>query len=211
MKVINILKYADFIKEGNEVSHMRGKLGIIEKQLKKLIPEEGNIETEDEISLGQAKAQGQGQDKEDELTLKDFNVRPVLSEMSKGHSSSIESLTFRFEDDNSDYTFFISTDITDATKSESDEDIEKFKIMFKKYNKATTEMAGPPIEKNIEIKTDKEYKLEISVVEKNNEQPVEPEKTKGGTLGLEEFLVSLKLEIDKKYGDEQDELVIETE
>ena len=83
--------------------------------------------------------------------------------------------------------------------------------MFKKYNKATSEMAGPPIEKNIEIKTDKEYKLEISVVEKNNEQPVEPEKSKGvEKLSLEEFLVSLKLEIDKKYGDEQDELVIET-
>lgn len=209
-----ILKYIEFIKEelnSTPETYMRGKLGVIKAELERLIPlNNDDAEEKDEIekiSVRQAREQN-----EKKLTLKDLNVRQESSEMGKGHSSIVESLTFKFSDADSAYTIYISTEVKDATTSSSDEDITKFNVEFKKYILSTMEICGSPIGKNVEITSDNN-KLKISVVKKAEGQPA-PEgqaQETGEGKSLEDFIVDLKLEIDKKYGSDQEELSYETE
>ena len=95
------------------------------------------------------------------------------------YSKLYDSLTIKFTDDDATYNLYLAIDIKDAipkdpTKDFSYEDIEMCYIKYKKYNIDTFEVIGQ-ITKNIKIK-------DID----------------------EEFLIDLKIEIDDKFGDEEE-------
>ena len=126
---------------------------------------------------GLQKAKSESRDKS-KISLKDLGVRLDSSEVSK-YSKLYDSLTIKFTDDDATYNLYLAIDIKDAipkdpTKDFSYEDIEMCYIKFKKYNIDTFEVIGQ-ITKNIKIK-------DID----------------------EEFLIDLKIEIDDKFGDEEE-------
>jgi hypothetical protein len=118
------------------------------------------------------------------MSLKDLGVRLESSEISK-YSKMYDNLTVKFSDDAATYNLYLAIDLKDAlpkdaTKDFSYEDIKTCYIKFKKYDLDTFEVIGQ-ITKNVEIK-----KID------------------------EEFLVDLKIEMDDKFGEEE-EFEIETE
>ena len=202
-----ILKYFEFINESSTPEdHMRSKLDIIKTKLDELIPEHSdNVENDDEIekiSVRQAK-----EESEKKLTIKDLNLSQDSSEMSKGHSSIVESLTFKFSDFDSSYTLYLSTDIKDSNGATSESDISKFEVKIKKYDSQTIDYYGE-IGESIEIKNDKND-LKVSIVKKPKEGQTQPEES-GKEMSLEDYIIYLKLEIDKKFGDNE-KLDYETE
>jgi hypothetical protein len=181
-------------------------LNIIKTKLEELIPEHSdNVENDDDIekiSVRQAK-----EENEKKLTIKDLNLSQDSSEMGKGHSSIVESLTFKFSDFESSYTLYISTDIKDANGATSEVDISKFDIKLKKYDSQTIEYHGE-IGESVEI-IDENNDIKVSIVKKPKEGQAQPEES-GNAMSLEDYIVYLKLEIDKKYGDNE-KLDYETE
>lgn len=194
---MKIRKYSEFINEeimnDTPESYVEIALNQLKKKIDKMFEfQEGESdvnEPSDELEKEKAKgksiqkAKDESKDKS-KMSLKDLGVRLDSSEVSK-YSKMYDSLTIKFTDDNATYNLYIAIDIKDAipkdaTKDFSYEDIEKCYIKFKKYDLDTFEVIGQ-ITKNIEIK-----KID------------------------EEFLIDLKIEIDDKFGDEE-EFEIETE
>lgn len=204
-----ILKYFEFINESSTPeTHMRSKLDTIKTKLDELIPEHSdNVENDDEIekiSVRQAKEKN-----EKKLTIKDLNLSQDSSEMSKGHSSIVESLTFKFSDFDSSYTLYLSTDIKDSNGATSESDISKFEVKIKKYDSQTIDYYGE-IGESIEI-TDENNDIKVSIVKKPKEGQTQPEEKEGANeMSLEDYIIYLKLEIDKKFGDNE-KLDYETE
>ncbi len=192
---MKIRKYSEFINEeimnDTPESYVEIALNQLKKKIDKMFEfQEGESdanepadELEKDKSKSIQKAKSESKDKS-KMSLKDLGVRLDSSEVSK-YSKMYDSLTIKFTDDDATYNLYIAIDIKDAmpkdaTKDFSYEDIEKCYIKFKKYDLDTFEVIGQ-ITKNIEIK-----KID------------------------EEFLVDLKIEIDDKFGDEE-EFEIETE
>lgn len=194
---MKIRKYSEFINEEIMNDTPESYVEIALNQLKKKIDKmfefqegesdvnEPSDELEKDKDKGKSiqKAKDESKDKS-KMSLKDLGVRLDSSEVSK-YSKMYDSLTIKFTDDNATYNLYIAIDIKDAmpkdaTKDFSYENIEKCYIKFKKYDLDTFEVIGQ-ITKNVEIK-----KID------------------------EEFLIDLKIEIDDKFGDEE-EFEIETE
>jgi hypothetical protein len=123
------------------------------------------------------------------MTFKDLGVKLESSEISK-YSKLYDSLTIKFTDDSNTYTLIIMIDIKEAIPEKSKEeeekdfdidDIESAYIKFKKYDLDTFEIIGQ-LSKNVKIK-------DIN----------------------EEFLIDLKIELDEKFSDDDEEFEIETE
>jgi len=192
---MKIRKYADFINEEIMNDTPESYVEIALKQIKRKIdkmfefqeneqqPEEQPMseEGEDSKSIKRAKAESKDRSK---MSLKDLGVRLESSEISK-YSKMYDNLTVKFSDDAATYNLYLAIDLKDAlpkdaTKDFSYEDIKTCYIKFKKYDLDTFEVIGQ-ITKNVEIK-----KID------------------------EEFLVDLKIEMDDKFGEEE-EFEIETE
>lgn len=123
--------------------------------------------------------------KSNKMSMKDLGIRLESSEISK-HSKLYDSLTIKFSDDNNTYTIIFMIDIKEAIPEDPEkdfdiDDIEKVYIKFKKYDLDTFEIIGQ-ISKNVKLK-------DIN----------------------EEFLIDLKIELDEKFGDDEEEFEIETE
>lgn len=185
---MKIKKFTSFINEElNDVPEAYVELAL--KQLKKKIDkmfEFQESESEEEESeqniktIKKAKEDSKGKSK---MSFKDLGVRIESSEISK-YSKMYDNLTVKFSDPDSWYNLYIAIDLKDAlpkdnNKDFSYEDIEKCFIKFKKYDKDSNDVVGQ-ITKNVDIK-----KID------------------------EEFLIDLKIEIDDKFGDEE-EFEIET-
>ena len=143
--------------------------------------EESEESEENQKSIKRAKAESKGKSK---MSFRDLGVRIESSEISK-YSKMYDNLTVKFSDPDAWYNLYIAIDLKDAlpkdaTKDFSYEDIEKCFIKFKKYDKNSDDVVGQ-ITKNVDIK-----KID------------------------EDFLIDLKIEIDDKFGDEE-EFKIETE
>ena len=192
---MKIRKYSEFINEeimnDTPESYVEIALNQLKRKFDKMIEfQEGESdvngpadELEKDGSKSIQKAKSEAKDKS-KISLKDLGVRLDSSEVSK-YSKMYDSLTIKFTDDESTYNLYLAIDIKDAmpkdaTKDFSYEDIEMCYIKFKKYNLDTFEVIGQ-ITKNVKIK-------DID----------------------EEFLIDLKIEIDDKFGDEE-EFEIETE
>jgi hypothetical protein len=187
---MKIRKYTDFIKEelinDTPESYVELALKQLKKKIDKMFEFQENEEEPDESEENQKsikKARIESKDKS-KMSFKDLGVRIESSEISK-YSKMYDNLTIKFSDADSWYNLYIAIDLKDAlpkdaTKDFSYEDIEKCYIKFKKYDKDTNDVVGQ-ITKNIDIK-----KID------------------------EEFLIDLKIEIDDKFGEEE-EFEIETE
>lgn len=133
-------------------------------------------------SIFQAKKDSKSREK---MSFKDLGISLDSNEVSK-YSKLYDSLTVKFSDNmDSWYTLIVMIDIKEALpkdpkKDFKTEDIKMAYIKFKKYDANTDDLIGQ-ITKNVEIK-----KID------------------------EDFLVDLKIEIDDKFGDEE-EFEIETE
>jgi hypothetical protein len=192
---MKIRKYKEFINEeimnDTPESYVEIALNQLKRKFDKMFEfQEGESdvnEPSDELekdgskSIQRAKAESKDKSK---MSLKDLGVRLDSSEVSK-YSKMYDSLTIKFTDDEATYNLYLAIDLKDAmpkdaTKDFSYEDIEMCYIKFKKYNLDTFEVIGQ-ITKNVKIK-------DID----------------------EEFLIDLKIEIDDKFGDEE-EFEIETE
>jgi len=125
-------------------------------------------------------------EKED-LNFQDLGVELQSSELSR-YSKVYDSVKFKFSDNEALYDLTITIDLKDAVPKDEDkdfdiEDIKNCNIKFKKYTIDNFDLVGE-ITKTIKVK-------EIT----------------------QDLLVSLKLEIDEKFGEEGDEndFEIETE
>lgn len=181
-----IIKFSDFkfIKEelnDTPESYIEVCLKQIKRKIDKMFDFQGDDEPEEgEKSIKKAKRDSRTRSS---MSLKDLGIRLESSEISK-YSKMYDNLTVKFSDDDATYNLFIAIDIKEAIPKDPDkdfsyEDIEKCYIKFKKYDLDTWEVVGQ-ITKNIEIK-----KID------------------------EEFLINLKIEMDEKFGD-QEEFKIET-
>lgn len=194
---MKIRKYIDFINEefnDTPESYISIALNQIKKKIDKMFEfQEGGeepIERSKEKNKSIQKAKSDSRDKSG-MSFKDLGVRLESSEISK-YSKMYDSLTVKFSDDEATYNLFIAIDLKEALpkppepgseeekeKDFSYEDIKKCYIKFKKYNLDTFEVIGQTT-KNINIK-------DID----------------------EDFLIDLKIEIDEKFGNEE-EFKIET-
>jgi hypothetical protein len=185
---MNIRKFAEFIKEefnDTPESYIESALRLLHKKIEDMFEDqvdlEDNKEKEGNSSIMKAKSKGKGK----KLTFKDLGVQRDSNEISK-YSSLYDSLTLKFSDANATYNLLILIELKegipkDPTKDFSFEDVENCSIKFKKYERDTFTLCGPPLTKNVKIK-------DID----------------------EEFLIDLKIELDEKSGGDDEKLEIET-
>lgn len=184
---MKILKLNEFIKENfthdTPESYVANALKHLKRKIDKMFEyTEGG---EEDVNQNRVLTSDQLEkiDK-DKLTFKDLNVYLESSEMSK-YPSTHDSLTIKFSDEYNTYALIILIDIEQAIppknkKNFSFNDIEWVYIKFKKYDVETFEIIGQ-IDKNVKMK-------------KINE----------------EFLIALKIELDEKFSDTEEEFEIKT-
>lgn len=205
---MKIITYAEFLKEelvDTPQSLISMKLKQLKSKLDKIFQDVSdspdNILRPDEFDKKDSK----------EMTFKDLGVHLDSSEISK-YSKMYDNLTIKFSDDMNTYTLIIMIDtkeaipkndegdeedmedMEDTGNEESDEesveesnkedfeidDIKKCYIKFKKYNLDTFEIEGQ-LSKNVDIDD----------IDEN-------------------FLIELKLELDEKFDNSEEEFEIET-
>ena len=188
---MKIRKFTEFINEelmnDTPESYVEMVLSQLKRKIDKIFEyQDGEVEVseddEEEKSIRKAK---QDSKKKGKMTFKDMGLSLESNEISK-YSKLYDSLTVKFSDNlESWYSLIVMIDIKealpkDATKDFKMEDIKMAYVKFKKYDANTDDLIGQ-ITRNIEIK-----KID------------------------EDFLIDLKIEIDDKFGDEE-EFKIETE
>ena len=194
---MKIYKYDQFIKEDNFQDTPEEYVNTALIKLKKRIDsffEESESENEEtpleekpnKQNMAQAKQKGVERKKdESKMSFKDLNVNLESSELSK-YSAQFDSIKIIFSDEEFRYDFFITIPLEEAiskdkTKDFSDKEIKKCSYKFKKYDLDGFELVGQIGPKTVDID-----KID------------------------EEFLVSLKIELDDEYGDEPEKLEFET-
>ena len=192
---MKIYKYSEFIKEDNfqdpPEEHVNSALIKIKKKIESFF-EEPKVESENPEekpkgqTMGQAKQKGVERKKdESKMSFKDLNVHLDSSELSK-YSAQFDSVKVIFSDEKFRYDLFITIPLEEAlnkdkTKDFSDKEIKKCSYKFKKYDQDGFELVGQLGPKTIEIE-----KID------------------------EEFLVSLKIELDDEYDVDPEKLEFET-
>lgn len=190
--IMKIIKYTEFIKE-NMYETPENYIGSALNQLKRKIDKMFDFQEDNAEQNYPVEGEEATPDKikkiktrsKDKMSFEDLGVRLESSEVSK-YSKLYDSLTVKFSDDNATYALIITIDIKEGIPKDKEkdfdiDDIEKCYIKFKKYDLDTFEVIGQ-ITKNAELK-----KLD------------------------EDFLIELKIELDDKFSDEDEELEIETE
>lgn len=180
---MKIIKYGDFIKE-NLQDTPENYIAIVLNKLKRDIDKIFDYKEESDDTV--LKPEELQRVKSDKMTFKDLGVRLESSEVSK-YSKLYDSLTVKFSDDQNTYTLIIMIDIKEAIPEDKEkdfdplEDVKKCYIKFKKYDLDTFEILGQ-VDKNVKVK-------DID----------------------EDFIIDLKIEIDEKFDESEDEFEIETE
>lgn len=203
----DILKYGDFINENFQdppeeyiktaLQKLKKKIegffeSASEEQSEEDIPQDPREESENEeevMTFKQAIQRGEERDKSNsKMSLSEFGVNLESCELSR-YSAQYDSLTIKFSDQDGWYNIFLTiplksvvADMKEKGEDEdySDEDIKECSIKFKKYN-LDNELVGQ----------------------------LGPKKYKIGEID-EEFFVNLKIEVDDAYGEDSEELEIET-
>jgi hypothetical protein len=185
---MRIRKFTEFINEefnDTPESYIETALKQLQKKIGKMFEDQIDLEDEKEKEGNNSIMKAKSKGKERKLTFKDLGVQLESSEISK-YSKMYDSLTIKFSDADATYNMLLLIDLKDGMvkdpeKDFSFEDIEDCFIKFKKYDLDTFEVVGQ-MTKNVKIK-------DID----------------------EEFLVDLKIELDEKFGDDEEKLEIETE
>lgn len=189
---MRVRKYTEFIKENmfeTPENYIEAALRQLKRKIDKMFDfQEDNVEENYPVEGEEATPEKIKKIKtrsKDKMSFEDLGVRLESSEISK-YSKLYDSLTVKFSDDNATYALIITIDLKEGIPKDKEkdfdiDDIEKCYIKFKKYDLDTFEVIGQ-ITKNAELK-----KVD------------------------EDFLIDLKIELDDKFGDEEDEFEIETE
>jgi len=184
---MKISRFADFIKEelsDTPESYIEQALMQLKKKIDSMFEGEREEDSEEDERGSIAMAKSNAKDKS-KMSFSDLGVTLDSSEVSK-YSKVNDSLTIRFTDAEATYSLIVIVEIKegiskDPEKDFSFKDVENCFLKFKKYDLDTFEIIGQ-ISKNAKIK-------DID----------------------EEFLVDLKIELDDSFGDDEEELQIETE
>lgn len=180
---MRVIKYNEFIKE-NLQDTPENYISIVLSKLKKKIDRMFDYKEDSEDQV--LKPEELKKINSDNMSFKDLGVRLESSEISK-YSKLYDSLTIKFTDDENTYTLIIMIDIKEAIPEDKEkdfdplEDIKNCYIKFKKYDLDTFDILGQ-LSKNVKIK-------DID----------------------EDFIIDLKIEIDDKFDESEDEFEIETE
>lgn len=187
---MKVIKFTEFIKEELLNDTPETYISSLLSKLKRQIDEMFEGTDDDEVESGEKsiqKAKEDSKKKKSQMTFKDLGLRHESSEISK-YSKLYDSLTVVFRDDEFMYHLIIMVDIKEALPKDPNKDfkmsdIKMCYIKFKKYSLVgkDIELVGQ-ISKNVEIK-----KLD------------------------EEFIIDLKIELDKEFGGDEEKLEIETE
>lgn len=180
---MRVIKYNEFIKE-NLQDTPENYISIVLSKLKKKIDRMFDYKEKSEDQV--LKPEELKKVNSDNMSFKDLGVRLESSEISK-YSKLYDSLTIKFTDDENTYTLIIMVDIKEAIPEDKEkdfdplEDIKNCYIKFKKYDLDTFDILGQ-LSKNVKIK-------DID----------------------EDFIIDLKIEIDDKFDESEDDFEIETE
>ena len=184
MKQDKVYKFYDYLKETiNDVPEK-----YVENVLRKLKTKFEKMFAFDTVEDGEVNKFGEvskEEEKKSKVSLKDFNLELQSCEFSK-YSKIFDNLRIKFNDERYLYDLLITIDLkdavpTDATKDFTDDDIETCQLKFKKYDIDTFDLVG-------------------EIIKTANVKDID-----------EDQLVELKMEIDKEYGEEEEEFEIETE
>ena len=188
---MKIIKFGDYIKEDLFQDTPEEYVATALKKLKTKIDSffEQVEETEnDKEVMAMKKAIEKGEErksKEGKMSFKELNVQLESSEISK-YSAQFDSVKVIFSDPEYRYDLFITIPLEEAinkdkTKEFSEKDIKSCTYKFKKYDLDNFELIGQIGPKKVDIdKVD------------------------------EDFLVSLKIELDDEFGGEEETLEFET-
>lgn len=181
-----ILKYKEYITESKDFesseTYISSVLNILKRKIEKIFNQ--SSDNIDNIETLDRKSKV----KNGELSLLDLGIKLESCEISK-YSKIYDNLKVIFIDDKNRYDMIISIDlkyVEDLRRNNEDFDIDNIEeciCKFKKYD----------ISNNVELVGTLNKKLEISKIN-------------------EDELISLKIEMDEKFGDDdQDEFKIEYE
>jgi hypothetical protein len=211
-----IYKFYDFIKEelkDTPDSYIKGKLEQLQKAFNDLFEEESSDENEEpeNISIEDAK-----KNKKSDKKLSDLGVKIDSSEISL-YSSSNDSLTIKYSDDEASYTMIISINISNGIPKDdnfSEDDVNKIDVKFKKYLNAIDLIGKTRHTFNVD-RADGEFMFSKSEEEntqqqgQNSQEQSQDNKSKEDQMNIIEFLEFLKSDFDDKYGESKG-LEIET-
>jgi hypothetical protein len=184
MKQDKVYRFYEYLKENiNDVPEQ-----YVENVLRKLKTKFEKMFSFDYAEGGEIKKFGEvskDEESKEKVSLKDFNLELQSCEFSK-YSKVFDNLRVKFSDEKYLYDLLVTIDLkdavpTDATKDFTDDDIKTCQVKFKKYDIDTFELLGE-MAKTVDVK-------DVD----------------------EDLLVELKIEIDKEYGEEEEEFEIETE
>ena len=184
MKQDKVYKFYDYLKETiNDVPEK-----YVENVLRKLKTKFEKMFSFDTVEDGEVKKFGEvskEEEKKEKVSLKDFNLELQSCEFSK-YSKVFDNLRVKFSDEQYLYDLLVTIDLKDAvptdnTKDFTDDDIKTCQVKFKKYDVDTFELLGE-MSKTVNVK-------DVD----------------------EDLLVELKIQIDKEYGEEEEDFEIETE
>lgn len=189
---MKIVKYNEFLNENlydTPEVYVDGALMNLKNKIDKIFDYDGldDVSTDvnnKTISLDKAKEKGKISDDEKKISFKELNIKLESSEISK-YSKLNDSITIKFSDKEHFYNLLVVIPLEegypkDKEKNFEVKDIKKCFIKFKKYSKDNFELLGQ-LSKNCKIK-------DID----------------------DDFLVDLKIDIDKSYNQDDEELNIET-
>lgn len=185
---MRIIKYTEFIKEelqDTPESYVATALNNLKRKIDKMFEFQEEEPGEEREEKDQDIKNVKRKNKE-KMSFQDLGVRLESSEVSK-YSKVFDSLTVKFSDDQNTYTLIFMIDLKEAMPKDPAKDfdidqIEKCYVKFKKYDLDTFEVIGQ-ISKNVEMK-----KID------------------------QDFIIDLKLELDEKFGDaDEEKFEIETE
>ena len=203
-----IYKFYDFIKEelkDTPDSYIKGKLEQLQKVFNDLFDEESSDENEEpeNISIEDAK-----KNKKSDKKLSDLGVKIDSSEISL-YSSSNDSLTIKYSDDEASYTMIISINISNGIPKDdnfSEDDVNKIDVKFKKYLNAIDLIGKTRHTFNVD-RVDGEFMFSKSEEEntqqqgQNSQEQSQNNKSKEDQMNIIEFLEFLKSDFDDKYGE----------
>jgi hypothetical protein len=213
-----ILKYIEFIKEelkDTAPSYIKGKLQQLQKAFDDLFDEESLDDNEEpeNISIEDAK-----NNKKSDKKLSDLGVKKDSSEISL-YSSSNDSLTIKYSDEEASYTIIIFINISNGIPKDdnfSEDDINKIDVKFKKYLNAIDLVGTTRYLFNVDrvdgefMFSKSEEKEEEEIQGQNNQEKVQDKQESDvDKMNIIEFLEFLKSDFDEKYGDNKG-LEIET-
>ena len=218
MKVNKILKYIEFLKEekvDTPETYIKGKLMQLDNAIVELFEGESDQEEEQPETISKGKARDNSKRKKKRLSMVDMGVTLDSHEIST-YSSTDDTLTVKYTDEEGTYDLLISINIADGMPKDpnanfSADDIKNLYIKFKKYTIDDIDLIG---QETHSVTVDREDDGFMFSVPKPKEAQTPPPaqgqeqqpqaqpqaQEEDEKMELMEFLEFLKMDFDEKHG-----------